>query len=155
MNQNQTIIFDSSRRRFNDDLKNFNKKVINIKGAKMSTKRKEKRVIKKYIIKPDIINDEMLLIDIIERKDNIFTSIHIIENFILNATNSLDAWCDAFKRIIKNFRIANQNIDTFRQQNEKFNKKSIDFKTKSFHLSTQLSNVNDQLSYQQEINIHL
>ena len=84
-------MFNLSRRRFDNDLKNFNKKVINIKGIKMLIKRKEKRVIKRYIIKLDIINNEILLIDIIEKENNVFVSIHIVEDFILNVINFFDA----------------------------------------------------------------
>ena len=57
----------------------------------MLIKRKEKRVIKKYIIKFDIINNEMLLIDIIKKEDNIFISIYIVKDFILNIINSFNA----------------------------------------------------------------
>ena len=57
----------------------------------MLIKRKKKRVIKRYIIKFNIINDKILLINIIEKKDNIFISIHIVKDFILNITNFPDA----------------------------------------------------------------
>ena len=56
----------------------------------MLIKRKKKRVIKKYIIKLDIINNEILLIDIIEKKDNVFVSIYIVKDFVLNVTNSFN-----------------------------------------------------------------
>ena len=82
---------DLSRRRFNNDLKNSNKKIINIKEIEMLAKRKKKRVIKRYIIKFDIINNEILLIDIIKKEDNVFILIHIIKDFILSITNSFNA----------------------------------------------------------------
>ena len=89
-NQNQIIQFDISNsfiRYYQNDLKNSNEKIFNIKKIEISIKRKRKRVVKKYIIKSNI-NNEMLLIK--KKTNNVFVSIYIIKNFILNITNFLN-----------------------------------------------------------------